>query len=186
MSGDRIYPEEPAGPFEAPPLTFEDREGRDIEIRPYPSDAEGEAGEDEFESLVEMYTAFDPADRAQGIPPSRESDVRSWLETILGDDGYNVIAWDGDQVAGHATLVPDGDACELAIFVLQAYQGAGIGTHLMKALLGHGAANGVERVWLTVERWNRAAVGLYKKVGFETSDAESFELEMTAQLASPE
>ncbi|MFC7097155.1 GNAT family N-acetyltransferase [Halobaculum marinum] len=186
MSGDRIYPDERAGPFAPPPLTFEDREGRDIEVRPYPPSAEGEEGEAEFEALVRMYTDFDPADRAQGIPPSREADVRSWLETILGGDGFNVIAWDGDAVAGHATLVQDGDAYELAIFVLQAYQGAGIGTHLIKALLGHGAANGVEKVWLTVERWNRAAVGLYKKVGFETSDAESFELEMTARLADPE
>ncbi|WP_284012868.1 GNAT family N-acetyltransferase [Halobaculum litoreum] len=186
MTGDRMYPEEPAGPFDPPPLSFVDRDDRTIEIRPYPPDAEGEAGEAEFEALVEMYTAFDPADRAQGIPPSREADVRSWLETILGGEGYNVVAWDGDAVAGHATLVEDGEAYELAIFVLQKYQGSGIGTHLMKALLGHGAANGVEHVWLTVERWNRAAVGLYKKVGFETSDAESFELEMTAQLAKPE
>ncbi|WP_435065231.1 GNAT family N-acetyltransferase [Halobaculum sp. EA56] len=192
MSGDRIYPDEPAGPFEPPPLSFEDREGRHIEIRPYPGEADGESGEDAFEALVEMYTAFDPADRAQGIPPGREEDVRSWLETILGGDGYNVVAWHGDAVAGHATLVPDTQATpgedvhELAIFVLQAYQGAGIGTRLMEALLGHGAANGVEHVWLTVERWNRAAVGLYKKMGFETSDAESFELEMTARLAPPE
>ncbi|MFC6786759.1 GNAT family N-acetyltransferase [Halobaculum halobium] len=185
MNGDRVYPDEPAGPFEAPPVSFADREDRDIEVRPYPPAAAGEAGEDEFEALVEMYTEFDPADRAQGIPPSRESDVRSWLETILGDDGYNVVAWDGDTVAGHATLVPDGDAYELAIFVLQAYQGAGIGTNLMEALLGHGAANGVDKVWLTVERWNRAAVGLYKKIGFETSDAESFELEMTTRLVDP-
>ena len=159
MSGDRIYPEEIAGPFDAPPVAFGDGEGRDVEIRAY------------------------PADRAQGIPPSREADVRSWLETILGG-GYNVVAWHGDSVAGHATLVADGDAYELAIFVLQAYQGAGIGTQLMEALLGHGAEHGVEKVWLTVERWNRAAVGLYKKIGFETSDAESFELEMAARLVA--
>ncbi|CDK40799.1 GCN5-related N-acetyltransferase [Halorubrum sp. AJ67] len=37
-------------------------------------------------------------------------------------------------------------------------------------------------MWLTVERWNRAAVSLYKKIGFETSDAESFELEMGLRL----
>ena len=108
MSGDRVYPDESAGPFEAPPLSFVDGEDRDIEIRPYPDDADGESGEDEFEALVEMYTAFDPADRAQGIPPGRESDVRSWLETILGDDGYNVVAWDGDTVAE----LPDGTVVE--------------------------------------------------------------------------
>jgi len=97
-----------------------------------------------------------------------------------------VFAWDGDTVAGHATLVPDDDAHELAIFVDQAYQGAGVGTALIRALLGHGARVGIERVWLTVERWNRAAVALYEKVGFETASAESFELEMAARLADPD
>jgi ribosomal protein S18 acetylase RimI-like enzyme len=79
--------------------------------------------------------------------------------------------------------VPDDDACELAIFVLQAYQRAGIGTSLIRTLLGYGAEAGVERVWLTVERWNRAATNLYEKIGFETSNAESFELEMALRLA---
>ncbi|QLG28113.1 GNAT family N-acetyltransferase [Halorarum halophilum] len=174
---DRIYPDEPAGPFPDPPFSFTDGEGREIEIRPY------DGSDGEFEALVEMYDAFDPADRAQGIPPSNEERVRDWLDTILGSGGYNVVAWDGDAAAGHATLVADTDAYELAIFVLQAYQGAGIGTRLIEGLLGHGAANGAENVWLTVERWNRPAVALYKKVGFETTSSESFELEMTARLA---
>jgi RimJ/RimL family protein N-acetyltransferase len=177
MSPDRTYPDEPAGPFDPPPLTFEDREGRSVEIRPF----DGE--EPEMEALVEMYVAFDPADRAQGIPPGSESRVRSWLDQICGDDCLNVVAWHGESPAGHATLVPDGEAYELAIFVHQAYQRAGIGTRLMEALLGYGAREGVERVWLTVERWNRPAVALYERMGFETSNAESFELEMSLRLA---
>ncbi|SEO94590.1 Acetyltransferase (GNAT) family protein [Halogranum amylolyticum] len=179
---DRIYPEAPAEAFTEPPVEFEDREGRTIEIRSYDAAADTDADE-ELEALVEMYLEFDPADRAQGIPPGRESRVRSWLENILDGDCLNVIAWDGDQVAGHATLVPaEDDAYELAIFVLQKYQQAGIGTKLIEVLLGYGRANDVGKVWLTVERWNRAAVSLYKKIGFETSDAESFELEMTLRL----
>ncbi|XVH32699.1 N-acetyltransferase family protein [Haloferacaceae archaeon DSL9] len=177
MTRERLFPDAPSGPFEAPPQTFADRNDTEITIRAY------DGSEDDFEALVEMYDAFDPADRAQGIPPGQEHRIRTWLETILADDCLNVIAWDGETAAGHATLVPDDEAYELAIFVLQAYQEAGIGTSLIRALLGHGAANGVDKVWLTVERWNRAAVGLYKKVGFETSDAESFELEMAIRLA---
>ncbi|WP_152040805.1 GNAT family N-acetyltransferase [Salinigranum salinum] len=173
---DRTYPDDPAESFEAPPLTFEDYEEREIEIRPYDgSDAEEEA-------LVEMYEAFDPADRAQGIPPGKEERIRAWLSNILTEDCLNVIAWDGETAAGHATLVPDDDAYELAIFVLQAYQRSGIGTRLMHALLGYGRAEGVEKVWLTVERWNHPAVNLYQQTGFETSNAESFELEMTIRL----
>ena len=172
---DRGYPEAVADEFPAPPTEFTDREGRTVEIRPY----EGTEG---YEALVEMYDAFDPADRAQGIPPGGEKRIREWLDAILADDCLNVIAWCGDEVAGHATLVPDGDAYELAIFVHQEYQRAGIGTHLIRGLLGHGQAEGIQKVWLTVERWNRAAVSLYKKIGFETSDAESFELEMGLRL----
>ena len=162
------FPDEVAETFPEPPLS--------IEIRAYQGD------DAEYEALAEMYDAFDPADRAQGIPPSQPEAVRDWLDTILAEDCLNVIAWQGDDAAGHATLVPDEDAYELAIFVLQEYQEAGIGTRLMKALLGYGQAEGIRKVWLTVERWNRAAVALYKKIGFETSNAESFELEMAIRL----
>jgi len=171
---DRIYPDEVASGFPEPPVEFEDREERRIEVRPY------EEGDDE--ALVAMYDAFDPADRAQGIPPSTEERIRDWLELIV-DEGHNVIAWHDDAVAGHATLVPDGaEAYELAIFVTQEYQRAGIGGQLIRALLGYGASQDVERVWLTVERWNRAAVALYEDVGFERSGTESFELEMSLRL----
>ncbi|MFB6101519.1 MAG: N-acetyltransferase family protein [Haloplanus sp.] len=177
MTDDRHYPSEPAGPFPTPPTTFEDREGRTVTVRRYdPEDRE---------ALVEMYEAFDPADRAQGIPPTNTERINDWLDTITAPATVNVIAeHDGDPV-GHATLVPDEPegTAELAIFVLQAYQGAGIGTRLLETLLGAGQEEGVERVWLTVERWNEPAINLYEKVGFRTSDAESFEHEMAIQLA---
>lgn len=190
MTGERRYPDEPAGPFPEPPVTFEDAEGRRIEIEGFPPAHEVP------EALVEMYGEYDPADRAQGIPPSGEHRIRRWLETIFGD-GYNAVAWHDGGAVGHATLVPDDGsgtgqradpetgepAYELAIFVLQAYQRAGIGTHLLEGLLGYGAAAGVEAVWLTVERWNRPAVALYERVGFEVVDTGSFELVMTLRLA---
>lgn len=171
----REYPDEVAGPYEGPPHKFTDREERDIEIRRYDGD---------LEALVDMYLDFDPEDRAQGIPPTQEKGIREWLDALLADDCVNVIAWDGDDPVGHATLVSDEHgASELAIFVLRAYQEAGIGTQLIEALLGAGRAEGITRVWLTVERWNTAAVALYKKVGFESSDTGGFELEMAAKLA---
>ena len=173
---DRRYPDTVVGPFETPPIAFTDGEGRDVEIREY------DGSETSYEALVSMYDSFDPSDRAQGIPPGGESRVREWLDAILTDDCLNVIAWCEGSVAGHATLVPDDEAYELAIFVHQTYQRAGIGTRLIRGLLGCGQAAGIERVWLTVERWNRAAVSLYEKIGFETSNTESFELEMALRL----
>ncbi|CAJ51194.1 GNAT family N-acetyltransferase [Haloquadratum walsbyi] len=180
MSPDHTCPDDSAGPFPLPPRTFTDRAGRDIEIRVY------DGSEDEYEALVEMYRGFDSKDRAQGIPPGREERIRKWLDNILSSECLNVIAWDGLAVAGHATLVPDDESYELAIFVLQVYQQAGIGTHLIEALLGHGITSDITQVWLTVERWNNAAVGLYEKVGFEVSDSESFELQMGINLDNAE
>jgi ribosomal protein S18 acetylase RimI-like enzyme len=172
--------------FPTPPRTVTDGEGREIRLRA--------ADEDDLPALAAMYDEFDPGDRAQGLPPVGESAVRTWVGGLLGvegasggparaSSGYNVVARHGDRVVGHATLVSDGgEDYELAIFVHQDYRGAGIGTELLETLLGHGAAHGVERVWLTVERWNRPAVAVYEKAGFEVTDAESFELEMSLEL----
>ncbi len=176
---DRRYPDEVAGPFPCPPIVQEDGEGRSVSIEVFEGDRE---------ELVEMYDDFDPADRAQGIPPVGEERIRNWLDHLLCPDCYNVVATHDGSVVGHATLVGDDDGTyELAIFVHQSFQGAGIGTILLEALLGHGEDAGIDRVWLTVERWNRPAINLYKKVGFETSNAQSFEHEMSIRLTeSPE
>lgn len=172
---NRSYPDEPASEFPQPPTTVTDREGREILVRV--------AGPDDVEGLVDMYLAFDPEDRAQGIPPVREEPIRDWLDTLFGEGCLNVIALHEGEPVGHATLVPDvGDSYELAIFVLGSYQGAGIGTNLMEGLLGHAQAEGIEKVWLSVERWNEPAIALYEKVGFEMGSTESFELEMSIRL----
>jgi RimJ/RimL family protein N-acetyltransferase len=169
------YPEEPAGDFPPPPRTLADREGRELTY--------AVADEDDREALVAMYLEFDPADRAQGIPPVKEDAIRDWLDSILESDCLNVVARHDGDVVGHTTLVPDRHGQnELAIFVHQDYQGAGIGTELVKTLLGLGQEHGIEEVWLTVERWNDPAISLYRKVGFETNNSERFELEMTIRI----
>lgn len=170
----REYPEEIAGPYDPPPREFEDQEGRRITVRRY---------DDGLETLVEMYREFNPEDRAQGIPPAKEPQIRTWLEELLSADCVNVVAWHEDRPTGHAILVPDGEgASELAIFVLREYQGAGIGTELLESLLGAGRKKGIGHVWLTVERWNSPAVALYQKVGFVSTENGNFELEMAARL----
>ncbi len=170
----REYPNGSAGEFPSPPDTVTDGDGRDIRYRA------GSA--DDTEALVDMYLDFEAEDRAQGIPPVREDSIRDWLDVLLAEDCLNVVALHDDPV-GHATLVPDEDGSyELAIFVVRPYQGAGIGTELLEHLLGYAQDEEVERVWLTVERWNDPAIAVYKKVGFEMISTESFELEMSIRL----
>lgn len=174
MTGATFYPDQPAGEFPAPPRTIVDAEDREIEIRDVDWARDREA-------IVTMYDAYDSADRAQGIPPVGQPSIERWLEDLAG--GPDLAAWYDGDVVGHATLVPDGvGGYELAIFVLQGYQDAGIGTALLRTLLGRAQAAGIEQVWLTVERWNRPAVRIYERAGFETTDAASFELEMSIRL----
>jgi len=169
------FPDESAGDFPAPPREFVDREDRPVTLRT----ADG----DDYEALVEMYVSFDPQDRAQGIPPSRETAIREWLDAVTGPNCPTVVAVVDGGVVGHAMLVPDGnETYELAIFVLQAYQSAGIGTELLRTLLGLAQERGIPQVWLTVERWNDPAVRLYHAVGFETTEESGLELEMGIQL----
>lgn len=167
----RQYPDQAVSGFPRPPREIHDADGRTIRL----------CHAAELDSLVEMYLAFDPADRAQGIPPVGESAIRGWLERVTGPNAVNLVARHDRQAVGHATLVGDAEH-ELAIFVLQSYQSAGIGTELLRTTLGAAADVGIELVWLSVERWNNAAIALYRRVGFEPADNPSFEMEMTIRL----
>ncbi len=162
-------------PFPRPPEEFIDGEGRTIPIREYTPE--------DFEALVSMYDRFDPADRAQGIPPTKPDRIKAWLEELV-PAGVDVIAIHDGRPVGHATLVPGPEepAHELAIFVLQEYRGAGIGTRILEHALGTGQETGVEQVWLSVERWNTPAIAVYEKVGFDRSTTDRFELEMELEL----
>jgi RimJ/RimL family protein N-acetyltransferase len=173
------FPDDPVDGFPAPPRTVTDKTGREITLR------RAETGD--VDALTEMYVEFDPEDRAQGIPPGSESAIREWLEIVMADDTLDVLATHESAPVGHVMLVPDRHgAFELAIFVLQAYQGAHIGTELVRTALGLASEEGIECIWLTVERWNTPAIALYEKIGFERTSDDSFEIEMSLRLATAE
>lgn len=178
MSPKRPYPDDPAEGFPEPPLEMHADAEATIHIeRCRPDD------EETIAELIAMYDDFDPADRAQGIPPVGKARIEDWLDTVL-DGGPDVIAHQDDRVIGHATLVPDGSVeYELAIFVHQDHRRRGVGTALLRTLLGAAAAAGIEHVWLSVERWNTVAIELYESVGFRTCDSGSFELDMSLRIA---
>jgi ribosomal protein S18 acetylase RimI-like enzyme len=168
--GHRVHP---------PPLRFRDGEDREIALRRY---GEGPVA-DELGALVAMYLAYDPSDRTLGIPPVTEERIREWQAHMLAD--HCVLAWHGDRVVGQASLVADRDGThELAIFLDGDYQGAGIGTRLTETLLSHGRERGVRDVWLLVERGNRAAVHLYREVGFVVTEDDGYDLEMSLSMGA--
>ncbi|MBP1987143.1 GNAT family N-acetyltransferase [Halolamina salifodinae] len=153
--GERIRPENP-------PMAFVDAREREVQIRPYRAA--------DFEALVEMYDTFDPEQRAQGTPPIGADAIRNWLPDLLAE--VNVVARHRDRVVGHVSFVPDGTGRhELAVFVHQEYQRAGIGGRLMAAGLGHAQEEGVQYVWLSVEAWKRDIQRFYGRAGFSVINA---------------
>ncbi|MBX0296298.1 GNAT family N-acetyltransferase [Haloarcula nitratireducens] len=158
--------------FPRPPVTFTDQRSRTVDIEAYDGDPS---------PLVAMYAQFDHESRAQGVPPRGERQIREWVETLLAE-GLNVVVWHDETAVGHAVLIPEGESSELAIFVHPEYQSAGIGTRLIEVLLGHGQANGLDHVWLAVERTNHVAMKLYDGVGFETRLRDRAEHEMERPL----
>lgn len=163
--GDRLDAALPAGErtYPTPPRTVVDGEGREIELRAYDDAA--------FEALVGMYVGLDPSQRAQGTPPVGEERVREWLSRTLLS-GPSVVAWHDGRAIGHVAFVPDDTGKhELAIFVHQDYQRAGIGDELLETGFGHAREEGVTQLWLTVEPWKRGIAKFYSDHGFDTVNA---------------
>lgn len=178
----RRYPDQPVrNDFPRPPRRVTDGDRRRIKIEAVESDELDAV----LEELVEMYLEFDAEDRAQGIPPSGERNIRKWLTVVMVDPAINVIGRHRRDPIGHTMFVEDTDGSyEVAIFVAKSYRGAGVGTELMRTALGAAQEASISRVWLSVERWNTPAIKLYEKLGFEPVDDGGFELEMTIRLNS--
>lgn len=140
-----------------PPVQFIDECGREVDFRPYrPTD---------FEPLFEMYEQYDPTQRAQGVPPLESSDIEVWLSDIVCDT--NIVAESNGRIVGHVSFVPDGTGRhELAIFVHQEYQRAGIGSMLMETGLGQARREAVTYVWLSVEKSSSGLLRFYTRAGF--------------------
>ncbi len=140
-----------------------------------------EGTEEDIDPLVEMYRAFEPENRAQGIPPSVDHRCRSWLKTLFAE-GYNIIAEGGDQLVGHVVYTPvDDPKPELAVFVHPTYHNRGIGTELCKQAAAAAISAGCTELMLHVEQKNRPAIAVYERLGFEIVDGE-YGLEMVLLL----
>lgn len=136
------------------------------------------------EALEAMYATFEPKRGAQGLPPAGEEALRRWLDRVLPIGEHLVVEIDG-QVLGHAMLIPMEPGCaELANFLHQSIRDRGIGTALNEMAVELARAAGYERIWLSVEPSNRAALRSYQKAGFRmiTQTYWAPEVEMEVRL----
>ena len=156
-------------------ITKTDKSGKPFEI--------GMSCAEDLPSLLEMYRTFSPKPASQGLPPEDPETCQAWVKTLLRT-GLNVLAWRGDCVIGHAVLIPDvkGKSGEFTIFVDQDYRNLGIGTELARFNLEKFKDLDFEFAWLTVRVLNFIAIKLFRKVGFEFCDADSYERVMAMKL----
>lgn len=148
--------------FPAPQRSFEDGRGHTIGLAAFG----GWLAVEEFEPLVALYATVDEDERPPTVPTGGDR-IRAWLEGRLTERHVNVLAWHGEAVVGHATLLSAaGTSHELATFVHPRYRGASVDEHLLAGVLGAGYRAGVTNVWLTPDRPGPSA-RLADRVGFE-------------------
>lgn len=154
------------------PRTVEDETGRAIHLERRASVADAD--------VTEMYRTLDGRCRAMGIPPVTDPELAAWLESL--EPGLHVVAKTDGRVVGHAVLLDADAGHELAIFVHQDFQNAGVGTELLRTLLGEGRAAGISSVWLSVACGNGPAKRLFRTLGFSVTERSHRQLTMEREL----
>lgn len=171
-------PSDCVGTPECPPRCprFIDKHGRALSIRGYRVK--------DRTALEAMYHSYGTAHRAQGLPPIIDRRIGEWLDHLI-ENGDNVVASGDDRIVGHAVYVSGTGEPELAVFVHPDDHDKGVGTECCKQAIARAAAAGHESLYLSVERTNRRAVAVYKRLGFETVEAKGSEMRMRLALSAP-
>ena len=112
-------------------------------------------------------------DRFLGPKPKLSAAELTYLTEVDHRTHEALAAIDPEDgsIVGVARYAPEPDAPgvgDVAFFVLEAWQGQGIGTLLGRALVERADANGVERLVATTFAHNRAARAVLRRIGFRT------------------
>jgi RimJ/RimL family protein N-acetyltransferase len=156
------------------PTEVRTRKGRTLTVQVYSSE--------DFGTLVEMYSNFEPKRVAQGLPPSDVPRIARWLDQ-LQNSSHALLAFDGKKIVAHTLLCPiRQDEVEFTIFVLQDYREEGLGTVLSELTMAWAFGMGLTKVFLTTELSNYRAIGLFRKLGFRITSHYGDECEMRLDL----
>ncbi len=113
--------------------------------------------------------AVQPAERELFGPTAWSAEL-FWSELAHPDTRWYVLADDPDgRMLGYAGLLAGGgaEADVQTIAVLASAQGRGVGGVLLRALIAEAAGRGATSLLLEVRADNAAAIGLYRRHGFE-------------------
>ena len=126
--------------------------------------------------LWEMFSTLSKDSLSNLIPPFTRERIEGWTSNINYDNVLAIFAMikenNKERIVGSASLKfnPDEHSkhrAELGITVHDDYQNLGIGTALVKHLLGIAKMKKLKKVWLQVNITNKIAINIYKKAGFQ-------------------
>ncbi len=152
---------------------FEGTEGRPLLVRPYrPEDRR---------ALTELYDGVDEQGQSADLPLAAIVRTDAWIDRVTSE-GWNLVAFDGDRVVGHAAIAPDDSADPaVQIYVDQAERNRGIDSELVKQVIAY--ADGQHRK-LTVDlsAANEGVGAVYRECGFDIAEKRLSELRLELDL----
>ena len=128
------------------------------------------------EMLWEMFSTLSEESASNLIPPFTRERVESWTNNINYDEVLTIVAVveekSKQRIIGSASLKFNQQEAlkhktELGITVYDDYQNMGIGTALLKHLIGIARMKKLNKIYLQVSTTNDRAINLYKKAGFK-------------------
>lgn len=117
-----------------------------------------------FMETEDIPQVYEIEKRSFSIPWSE----KSFLESIALPHAIFLVAEDGKQILGYCGMYKvfgEGDITNIA--VLPEYRGMGVGTGLLKEMIGYASERGILDITLEVRESNKGAIHLYRKFGFE-------------------
>ena len=122
-----------------------------------------------------MFSTLSEESALNLIPPFTRERVESWTRNINYDEVLAIVAVveekSGQRIVGSASLEFNQQEAlkhkaKLGIAVHDNYQNMGIGTALLKHLIGIARMKKLKKIYLHVSAANDRAINIYKKAGF--------------------
>lgn len=95
---------------------------------------------------------------------------KSFLDSLALPDTLYLVVRDAGEIVGYCGFFQSFDEADITnVAVASKHRGRGVGHCMLQELMERGKARGIQRYTLEVRAGNKAALGLYRKLGFEAA-----------------
>jgi putative acetyltransferase len=100
------------------------------------------------------------------------SDIDNFQAYYFEQQGLLLVVTDNGQVVGTGAVCRiDNSVCELKrLWLLEEYQGKGIGYQVLQELIDFARTSGYRRMWLETDNRQERAICFYQRVGFQNRE----------------